>query len=384
MSRKITQRPTRKATVDWVWQWKWPILGIAAALGFLATTPLIWPGGWGIGEGELATTTIARELIDAQGNPIKDAQGNPQTETLKVTINAPGKSLWDGLSLLGILGVPLILFIMGTRFQKSQQEQADKEAREEVLQLYFDRVSALLIDKNLMAIAAQGEDAVPQQKASLEAALDVIRARTLSILRRFEDDIERKSSLIRFLAEADIVSNLKLNLEGANLTKANLAGVNLQRGNLNRINLGHANLERARFLESELIGAILQGACLERAKFQKATLLGANLQGANLRKADFYGVDLIKTNLEEADLTGTHLPEADLGGANLKGANLINANLTDTNLKNIRFDEHTLWPNKDVVAEARNIPNKLKQQLGLIPEPSQEQSPDKQQPTPPQ
>ena len=69
--------------------------------------------------------------------------------------------------VLGCAGIirPIVLAILGAWFQKTQQEQSERIAkeqrdrmemktREEVLQLYFDRVSALLIDKNLMVLAA--------------------------------------------------------------------------------------------------------------------------------------------------------------------------------------------------------------------------------------
>ena len=333
---------------------------------------MIWPGGWGIREGELATTTIARELIDAQGNPIKDAQGNSQTETLEVTINAPGKSLWDGLNLLGILGVPLILFIMGTRFQKSQQEQADKEAREEVLQLYFDRISALLIEKNLMAIADQGDDALPRYKTLLEASLNVIRARTLAILRRFDNDPKRKSSIIRFLAEAEIIGKLQLNLNKADVSYINLSSTDLGKAqlfgaNLSKSNFMSANLKNADLRITNLKEANLIGAYLEEAKIGGSNLIGAYLQAAQLRSARLTG-----TNCERANFKGANLRDADLGGSKLMGADLTDTNLKNTDLGGIEFDDTTIWPAPEKVAAARSIPDNLKKKLGLLPSSNQQ------------
>ena len=117
-------------------------------------------GLWGVLDDEIAVVTIESD---------RDGKSN-------ITIKDPSKSVWDGLELLG---VPLVLAVLGAWFQKNQQEQADRiaeaqrhrdyqiareqreqdgdEIREEVLQLYFDRISTLLIDKNLMAIAAKQE-----------------------------------------------------------------------------------------------------------------------------------------------------------------------------------------------------------------------------------
>ena len=75
----------------------------------------------------------------------------------------------------------------------------------------------------------------------MDSALEVIRARTLSILRRFENDRERKTSVINFLIETEIIGKSKLNLSGADLSGAYIKGANLERANLER-----AELERVR------------------------------------------------------------------------------------------------------------------------------------------
>ena len=313
----------------------------AVIAGIAATKPVLWPGGIGFSARESVTTTLETQGTDPQGNP---------TTTTTETSTETGKTLWDWLDLLG---VPFALALLGAWLQKAQQNQADRaateqhdrderitleqrerderiakeqreraadEAREDVLQVYFDRISALLVDKNLMGIAAKGTAISPDQKELLDASLDVIRARTLSILRRFEDDIERKSSVIRFLEEAGIVSKLQLNLKGANLQNANLYW---------------ADLNGAR-----LYGCNLSGAKLIGASLQNADLVGADLKNAKLRKAD----------LREAKLYGTKLD-----GANLEA----------TDLANISFNDRTIWPTPEAVAKAKNIPEELKKKLGI-------------------
>ena len=359
---------------------RWPLILTASIIWGIA----IWQiyrteflaGFWGITNDEIAVVTIE-----------KDGDDNEDTSTETIIIQDPSKSFWDGLQLLG---VPLVLAVLGAWFQKSQQEQAERtareqreqdadETREEVLQLYFDRVSALLVDKNLMAIASQGDDATSKNKELLEASLDVIRARTLSILRRFENDIDRKSSVIRFLAEAEIISKLKLDLKQANLKQANLEGANLREANLREVDLSEAYLARAglggaNLIRASLIRASLGGAYLVRANLLWANLVKADLGGANLVKADLGGANLIG-----ASLIGANLRKADFTGADLAGANLIGANLSD-----IDFDSRTIWPNQEKMAKAKNIPIELQKQLGLIPKKAKEQTFDQLPPEGPQ
>ena len=218
---------------------------------------------------------LAREKLLPLKGLRKDAKGIPVKTTTK---RDDGKTLWDWFSLLG---VPLSLAMLGLFFQwiqqkrsiqlaQEQREIAADETKEEILQVFFDRLSVLLVDKNLLAIASkvyaigtQDKEGQPKNEATLEerelldSAVDVIRARTLSILRRFENDPERKTSVIRFLVEADFISKLNLSLSGADLSRAILS-----RANLIGANLSGANLS----------GAILSGAILSRTNLRDANL----------------------------------------------------------------------------------------------------------------
>jgi uncharacterized protein YjbI with pentapeptide repeats len=134
-------------------------------------------------------------------------------------------------------------------------------------------------------------------------------------------------------------------LEGANLHGANLHGANLHGANLHGANLHGANLH----------GANLEEANLERAILQKADLQGANLERANLERA----------NLEEANLERAILQKADLQGANLERADLSEAVLSEANLRGITWNESTNWQEVEGLDSAVNVPEALKQQLGL-------------------
>jgi hypothetical protein len=246
-----------------------PTIGLICVFGVVLLgrilPPMLWPGGLGIGNDDSVTTTVETIEKDKQGKTVK-----------KVTTTAhnEGKTLWDWGSLLG---VPLSLAILGYVLQEQQRKRADNETKEEVLQNYFDRLSVLLIDKNLIALSnksnlpkitsialsnkSQLSTITPEEQELLDSALDVIRARTLSILRRFEKDAERKTSVMNFLIETEIISKSKLNLQGANLISANLQG-------------------------AYLIGAELRGAELQGAKLYHARLNGANLNGAKLQEAN--------------------------------------------------------------------------------------------------
>jgi Pentapeptide repeats (8 copies) len=95
-----------------------------------------------------------------------------------------------------------------------------------------------------------------------------------------------------------------------------------------------------------------------------------NLDGARLYGASLYGASLVGSSLVEASLNGASLDRANLGWANLDGARLYGAsldraNLGWANLQNISWDKYTNWEDVWRLKTAVNVPEKLKQQLGL-------------------
>ena len=251
--------------------------------------------GFGGGTTEQATTSIEKA---PNGKIIK---------TVVTSKKEDSKTLWDWLS---VLGVPLTLTLLGVLFQIRQQIQADKKAdsekiianakadlekeiaeiarKEEVIQAYLDKLSDLLIDKNLIAIAAKIKDFggntkfkegylpehLQEQKEQLDAAVDVIRARTLGVLRRLKDDSERKSSVVGFLIEAEVIGRLNLSLKDVDLSGVDLSGANLSGANL---------------CNTDLSGANLYGTTLKYAKFNGAILVATDLrmtQGLNRKQLE--------------------------------------------------------------------------------------------------
>lgn len=311
---------TTKATT---WARKRPttVLSISAICGVLVLSPLLFPGGWGLQEGKVRTTKTVR---------------SPSTGmTIESTItNTPQKTVWDWLDLLG---VPASLALLGIWFQYSQQQRSEtavsaqfettkSAAQEEALQVYFDRMSSLLVEKNLISIA-ENREAYMEDGILLESSLSVMRTRTLCILKRFEYDRERKNDVVQFLTYSDVIWRLSLSLSGANLSYTDFRG---------------DRLDGAKFCE-------------------------ANLQGADLSGTYLIGACLVDADLRKANLNGAHLGQADLSGASLEGADLRAAGLDATNLNDVVFDEFTLWPQKERVAKAKNIPALLAKKLELAP-----------------
>ncbi|MBD2457430.1 pentapeptide repeat-containing protein [Nostoc sp. FACHB-87] len=134
---------------------------------------------------------------------------------------------------------------------------------------------------------------------------------------------------------------------------------------LSRADLSGADLSGAYLSDADLSGADLSGANLSRTD-----LSGADLSGADLSRAYLIGTDLIGAKLSGAYLSGAYLGGADLGGADLSGADLSGADLGGADLSNeifgdMRWDENTNWENVQGLDTARNVPEALKQQLGL-------------------
>jgi hypothetical protein len=198
-----------------------------------------------------------------------------KTEFTEITtIHQSAKTLWDWLGLAGTIAIPFALFY----FERSEQrrsekrsqelevqnkrekeiaeenarrekelaeenarrekELADNNLREQALEAYIDRMSELLIDKNLKVLISKKDVKNEEETLVIDAALDIARARTLSVLRRLDQDGKRKSSVVLFLIDTELISRL-------DLENADLKGAYLERANLNGAKLNSANLERA-------------------------------------------------------------------------------------------------------------------------------------------
>lgn len=317
-------------------------LVIGGAASFLA---------YGLYTGHVKTGFLADEKVT------KSEKRNDERElieTVTTTTVQDAKTLWEWLQLSSTLAIPVLIAVLIYQLRQRDQiraiEQAetdrkraedqavlereivDNNQKEEALQAYFDRLSDLLVEQNLIAIAMELNNQPEAQqdiakREKLNAAVDVIRARTLAILRRFGKDGERKRHVIQFLIEAEVLGKLKLRLSGANLSDVFLSSANLSGANLSNVDLSGANL----------FGANLSGANLSSAK-----LSGADLRGAKLSGADLNNTDLSGANLFSAYLSGAYLSGAYLRGANLSGADLSNTDLSLANLSLAKLSDADL------------------------------------------
>jgi uncharacterized protein YjbI with pentapeptide repeats len=238
-----------------------------------------------------------------------------------------GKTVWDWLQLLII---PLVLALVAVVFnlvnsrterqiaqQRYERDQAlalDKQ-REDLLQNYLDRMSELLLEKNLRASKADAE------------VRNVARTRTISALKRL--DAGRVESVFTFLREAGLMhqSNPIISLKGADFAKVNWSGAVLLKANLSGAVFAGANLARMQFPGTDLSGAYFNVADLSRAHLQ-----GTNLGGAFLYRANLSGAYLDETNLSGAYLRGTNLSGVDFSTVDLKGAKLKDAQIDRSKL----------------------------------------------------
>lgn len=273
------------------------LLGVSFSIWY----PELFPNWTGL-RGSIDRTTT-QEIIPNTKVSTEDGSGTI-SKTIITDKYGESKTLWDWMSLLLAPGTLAALgfWFNSTQEQsrvnreKNEQEQAAANQREEALEHYLDNLSKLLVDNNLRTLAKKKDQGLlteEEEKYLLDVGLDIVRARTLSILRRLDEDGKRKGSVIRFLIDIEFISKVDLseaNLNGADLSLAKLSKARFRGAELNRANLNGANLNLA----------CLSGAKLEHAELNKAILSHANLNGASLN-----GITLKKAHLRGTLLRGT-------------------------------------------------------------------------------
>jgi len=244
---------------------------------------------------------------------------------------------------------------------ENQRAQAERELEEQrtqnaALQAYLDQMTSLLLERNL-------------REAEEESELRMLaRARTLTVLGAI--DAGRKTALMRFLVETELVKRVEgrdpvIELDGADLygvklgdpspyvvdVKADLSGADLGLADLRNAYLVGVNLADANLRGANLSDADLRSASLSDADLREVNLRGANLSGANLSRANLgptganailADANLEGANLSDADLEGADLSDARLRGADLSGANLSWANLSRADLEGAFLNETDL------------------------------------------
>jgi uncharacterized protein YjbI with pentapeptide repeats len=200
-----------------------------------------------------------------------------------------GKPAWDWMELL-IVPVMLLLITVAFTWQQNSRQEAIEEQRAQdlALQGYLDQMGTLMLED-----------------LSDPKVQTVMRARTLTVLRRLEPSHKRE--VMQFLLEAELVQRVEekapiINLSNASLSGANLSGANLSGADLSDADLSGADLSKYALLSvADLSGADLSGADLSNADLSRAGLSGAILSGADLSDADLSGADLRYANLSGAE-----------------------------------------------------------------------------------
>ena len=133
--------------------------------------------------------------------------------------------------------------------------------------------------------------------------------------------------------------------------------------------IGYSQVIQTNYLLSavgrHLSSADLSSADLSYADLSYADLSSADLSSADLRSADLRYANLSSANLSSANLSSAYLSSADLRSADLRSADLSSADLSEANLGKVRFNAATVWAGVRGLDTARNIPESLREQLGL-------------------
>jgi pentapeptide repeat protein len=220
--------------------------GIILLFALIAFTFAVYKFGWDWtgfigGESKITITSTSKGITTA-----KEMQ--------------PGKTFWDWLQLLGVLAIPVVVGF-GTAFftrqqAKTSEANAETQQQEEFLRTYVDKISDLLLDKEL------------NTNPNIHS---IVRARTLAALHIL--NTERKAIVLPFLHDSNLLQYVK----------GFLYSLDLSNIDLNRIDLSQADLRETN----------LSGADLSWTNLSQADLRETNLSGANLRETNLSGADLV-------------------------------------------------------------------------------------------
>jgi uncharacterized protein YjbI with pentapeptide repeats len=254
--------------------------------------------------------------------------GQPQTRSI-TTETQSARTVWEWLTVLTISAVITVVALIFTARQAQQQRETQfQQASDDAVQAYYDEMSTLLIEEDLRTSPEDSE------------ARTLARSRTLTILSRL--DPERRSRVLQFLLEAELVQRLEqknsvITLSGADLSgvfvpaDTDLSYVDLSGADLSNADLSATNLSNAYLIDADLRKADLRGATLSRADLALADLSGANLSNTDVTYALFNDADL-----NDATVTGADLWKADMSDA---------AGVTkDTLVKDAGYVGYTIMP----------------------------------------
>ena len=241
----------------------------------------------------LGFSVLGEEVVTRESTERTGDRNGPVSSFTSTREIRPGRDAWDLLELFGTLAVPILLLYVGDSLQRRSRDIAETNLREEALQGYLDRISELLLSSEV--------NSLEKDHPMRDIIQDIMRTRTLTILRSLEGDGERKGSVIRFLADARLVRGYtQIDLSSANLSNTNLIDANIDNVYTRYTNFNSANLAIASFIYSRLSQANFSNANLENAKFHDAALKEPDFSNANLTNAKLLHTDFIKANFNNA------------------------------------------------------------------------------------
>lgn len=139
---------------------------------------------------------------------------------------------------------------------RTEQQIAATRYKQDLLQAYLDRMSELLLEKNLRTSQPNSE------------VRNVARVRTITIL--FQLDARRIGYVFAFLREFGLMSiksdDTIVSLSGAALDNVNWSQANLGEADLGEANLGEANLNGADLSRADLSDVVITEDQLKTAK----------------------------------------------------------------------------------------------------------------------
>jgi len=290
-------------SVRWLWQKRWPV-----AMG-----------------GTIAATTIFGRWVFLQ----VDSYIDPQNASERKDVVDMTTRIFAGASVL--TGA----FFAWQQIYVSREGQYTDRFTKAIDQLGSEKPQVRL--GGVYALKRIARDSKKDHWTIIEVLSAFIREK--SQVREFHGEGQRpvQTASLDVLAALEAISTLldlrspedRINLEEVALCCAELEGVNLSFANLMWADLRCANLMEAR---------------LSHAWFLDADLTDTDLNGANLYCTDFSGAILVNADLRHADLRG--------------------ADFSDADLENIKYDISN-WRGINGLETAKNVPEALKQQLGL-------------------
>ena len=121
---------------------------------------------------------------------------------------------------------------------------------------------------------------------------------------------------------------------------------------LSELDFSGINLSGAEFYNADLTSSSFADAHLTEVKFDGCDLTSVDFTRANIVECSFIESVLNGTDFSYSTVNYGNCSDSDMAGAIFQGANLENSDFsTSENLNASRFDEETVWPDNEYLPE---------------------------------